>query len=127
MPKVLRDDHLLERVTAFVLHSGSCNAAATRLGVNRVTFWRFAKTGEALARTRMNIAQRLALVESETNSGSSIGAQQFDGLNLVPLNELKGIREMCMRMLAWVDKVEPQMLAAAKQRRSGEHGKAHRG
>ena len=38
-----------------------------------------------------------------------------------PLSELQGIREMCLRMLAWVDVMEPRVLAASKQHK-GQRG-----
>lgn len=122
MPRVPRDNQLLERATRFVQASGGCrNAAAGRLGINRVTFWRFMRSGSALARTRMHISKALDGFESETNGTKIAGVPDHLGDAAGPLSELQGIREMCLRMLAWVDVMEPRVLAASKQHK-GKRG-----
>lgn len=127
MPKVQRDNQLLARVTIFIAKSGGCSPAAQRLGVDRVTLWRFAQTGSALARTRERIKEQLALAESETNSISDSALELLGTQSSIPLGELRGIRKMCERMLAWVDKMEPQMLAVATQRASAAQKRKHGG
>jgi hypothetical protein len=70
MPKCEPDSVLQDQVRLFVSKNGlTVNGAATLLGVNRTTFWRFNETGEALDRTKVRIREALANLNKDSATG----------------------------------------------------------
>ncbi|WP_141100952.1 hypothetical protein [Roseateles aquatilis] len=106
MPSVTRDNHLLSRVAAFILLTGSVASAARQLGVNRVTLWRFANSGCAISRTRLALDRSLSALQSET-AGTGVAEQQKPHASrpgLAP--ELQGLRDLCTRVVSLIDALE---------------------
>lgn len=106
MPKVNKDNELFEKVVAIIRSVGSVSEAARRLGVNKATLWRFSKGGRAIGRTRAALVQALALIESETARPSEPHRSQERGIEGFPVEDLRGMRELCNRMVAWIDMAE---------------------
>jgi hypothetical protein len=124
MPKCEVDSALQDQVHRFVSENGlTVNGAATLLGVNRTTFWRFHETGEALGSTRARI--REALVNRNKRSATRV-ADDAVGTDasehqarpilqgVLADRELKHIRKACEGVLALLDVYEAQQSLARK-------------
>lgn len=123
MPKVNKDNQLFEKVGAFVAGERSFEAAAARLEVKTTTLWRFAKNGTAIARTRKALERGLAKVERESEMarpGSSAPVQGM-GLKALAGDDLREMRALCSRMVAWIDMAES---ALASSRATGGPGRS---
>lgn len=118
MPKVSKDDLLLERVVRFVDHQRSYASAAALLRVNTTTLWRFTQKGTAIARTRQALARGLVQAESEMQNRTSRSAQQVTEIAPISEQHLKEMRALCGRMLAWLDMAEQ---ALANSLATGAH------
>ncbi|MCY4755134.1 hypothetical protein [Pelomonas aquatica] len=108
MPKVTKDDLLLEKVKALVAQEKSYEAAAARLNVNTTTLWRFAKNGTAIARTRVSMERGLANLDSESEMQLRGAARRHEQLTpqMFSSADLREMRALCDRMVAWIDQAE---------------------
>lgn len=124
MPKCEVDSVLQDQVHRFVSEKGlTVNGAATLLGVNRTTFWRFHETGEALGSTRARIREALANRKKCTAAsladdavGTNVSENQTSPLRQGVLadRELKQIRNACEGVLALLNVYEAQRSLAKK-------------
>ncbi len=108
MPKVTKDDLLLEKVKALVAQEKSYESAAARLNVNTTTLWRFAKNGTAIARTRVSMERGLANLDHESEMqprGSAHTRKQLTP-QMFSSGDLREMRALCDRMVAWIDQAE---------------------
>lgn len=117
MPKCEVDRVLQDRVNRFVRESGlTVCGAASELGVDRTTFWRFCDSGRARSDTR---AQYREALEKRNNNPATSVAYDADALarraraalqrGLVD-HELKLIRTACEGVLMLLDVYEAQSL-----------------
>ncbi len=124
MPKCQVDSALQDQVHRFVGEHGlTVNGAATMLGVNRTTFWRFHETGEALRTTRARIREALANRQMPTPARVADDAVCTDASEhrarpmpqgVLADRELKQIRKACEGVLALLNVYEAQQLLARK-------------
>lgn len=124
MPKCEVDSALQDQVHRFVSENGlTVNGAATLLGVNRTTFWRFHETGEALGSTRARIREALANRNKRSAVRVADDAVGTDASELQPRpmlqgvladRELKQIRKACEGLLALLNVYEAQQSLVRK-------------
>lgn len=124
MPKCEVDFALQDQVRRFVRDNGlTVNGAATLLGVNRTTFWRFHETGEALGRTKVRIRDaianrnnRAAVRVADDAVASDATELQFRPLPEGALadREIKQIRKACEGLLTLLNAYEAQQSLARK-------------
>lgn len=124
MPKCEVDTALQDQVHRFVGEHGlTVNGAATMLGVNRTTFWRFHETGEALSTTRARIREALANRQEATAVRVADDAVSTDASEhqarpmlqgVLADRELKQIRRACEGVLALLNVYEAQRPLARK-------------
>lgn len=114
MPKCKVDSTLQSQVQRFIRDRGlTINGAATNLGINRTTFWRFCDTGKASPKTKLQL--RNALEKRNEHAAQSVS---FDANEVIPASrepallefladrELKQIRRACEGVLALIDVYE---------------------
>lgn len=123
MPKVNKDDLLLEKVAAFVSQEQSYEAAATRLNVKTTTLWRFVKSGTAIGRTRAALELGLTKVnrERKMERTGSAAPERAMGLKGFSGKDLSEMRALCSRVVAWLDMAEA---ALANTRATGPRGQS---
>jgi hypothetical protein len=141
VPKCKVDSILQDQVHRFVRENGiTVNGAATVLGMNRTTFWRFHETGEALGSTRARIREALENRNNCTTGrvaydavGGDAGEQQARPIlqGMPDENELMQIRRACEGVLALLNAYEaqqslPEKLQNASTQRSSRKGKGGR-
>jgi predicted DNA-binding protein (UPF0251 family) len=124
MPKCEVDTALQDQVHRFVGEYGlTVNGAATMLGVNRTTFWRFHETGEALSTTRARIREALAnrqkanaarVADDAVGTGASEHQARPMLQGVLADRELKQIRRACEGVLALLNVYEAQQSLARK-------------
>lgn len=124
MPKCEVDSVLQDQVHRFMSDNGlTVNAAATVLGVNRTTFWRFCQTGAALAHTRARLRGALANRNKRTPTHVADGALDADASEhqarplpqeVLADRELKQIRKACEGVLALLNVYEAQQSLTRK-------------
>lgn len=122
MPKCEVDTLLQDQVRHFVSENGlTVNGAATLLGVNRTTFWRFHETGGALSSTRSRIREALANRNKHatvrvTDDAVRAGERRHQARSLPrgarANRELKQIRKACEVVLALLNVYEAQQATA---------------
>ena len=107
MPKVQKDDVLLRSIQAIVNECGSCSRAARRLGVDKMTVWRFCTSGRAIERNRVRLADAVKRYENESSSVSiDEKLLHFANRDKVSADDLRVIRNFCQKMIALVDAYE---------------------
>lgn len=124
MPKCEADTDLQAQVHRFVKEEGvTVNGAATLLGVNRTTFWRFYETGEALGSTKARIQEALTnrnkstaerLADDAVCTNASENQTSPLRQRLLADRELKQIRRACEGILALLNVYEAQQSLARK-------------
>lgn len=124
MPKCEIDSVLQGQVHRFVSENGlTVNGAATLLGVNRTTFWRFHGTGEALSHTRARIREALAnrkkctaVLVADDAVGTDASKHQARPIlqEVLADHELKQIRKACEGVLTLLNVYESQQSLARK-------------
>lgn len=120
MPKCETDPALQEQVYRFMRENGlTISGAATQLGVDRTTLWRFCYSGRARGDTRA--LYRGAIENRNTNPATPVAsvAVKADSLAVhgrtglqgrLASHELKLIRKVCEGVLALLDVYEAQSL-----------------
>lgn len=118
MPKCEVDAVLLDEVRRFVTERGlTVNGAATVLGVDRASFWRFHNTGKARGDTRAKYRKALqncnassvdcvAVDEPDGNETGSLARQTRRGV--LTRSELRQLRSVCEGILVLVSTHEAQ-------------------
>jgi hypothetical protein len=104
MPKVQRDDGLLQRLQTIVKECDGYGRAAKRLGIDKMTVWRFCTRGCAIERTRMRLSEAVKSYE-EDPSRIKLNAQllHFANQDKVTAEDLRVIRHFCQKMISLVD------------------------
>lgn len=114
MPKCEVDLVLCEQMRRFIRENRlSVSGAATKLGVDRTTFWRFCSSGRARSDTRA--LYREALEKQISNTDMDVAVSSLAQGNHVPQArlpdiELKRIRKTCETVLALLDAYAVQPL-----------------
>lgn len=116
MPKCEFDPILHERILQFVREGGlTPNAAATKLGVDRTTFWRFCDSGrarndtktlyiEALEKCNSKVKDVVAYDAVKTDEAIARALTTFQGS--LAGDELKLLRRACESVLLLLDAYE---------------------
>lgn len=120
MPKCAPDPALQERVHRFMRENGlTVSGAATKLGVDRTTFWRFCDSGRARGDTRASYSAALEKRNKnnkETVADDAVKADALTARTRTSLqgglagHELKLIRKACEGVLLLLDAYEAQAL-----------------
>jgi hypothetical protein len=109
MPRVQENQALAELADKFGSHIGYA-AAARLFGVSRATFYRFCKTGKAVAETRERIRAGLGRQESEGLSDPETPIGAVDGKIRSPgelrVQDLHQLRRICESVLQVLDVLE---------------------
>lgn len=115
MPKVQRDEALLERLNMVVKECDGYGRAAKRLGVEKMMVWRFCTNGCAIERTRVRLSEAVKSYERES-SRITLNEQLLDFANQdkVTAEDLRVIRHFCQKMIFLVDAYEKMNDEAAQ-------------
>jgi len=120
MPKVEQDVSLQQRLNAFLVEVGmSVPEAAAAFGVNRISLWRFSRTGKALA-TRRDSYLRALDRATNVKRHSAVFVSDKDGKTMPKLvgdRELLRIRKACESVLRLLDAYESQLGGSIGPRR----------
>jgi len=107
MPKVEKDHVLLRSIQTIVEDCNGYGPAAKRLGVDKMTVWRFCTSGRAIERNRARLAAAAKRYESESHGTDIIKRLlHFANPDKVTADDLRAIRNFCQKMIALVDAYE---------------------
>lgn len=121
MPKCATDPVLLEQMIDFIReHQLTVSAAATHLGVDRTTLWRFCTSGKAREDTKALYRESLIKCNTITATNTAHHKELIEGRKHLALQEtlterqLNQIRKACEGVLALLVAYETQQIRRGK-------------
>ena len=120
MPRCEVDSVLLDQVRRFIsVNRLTISGAATALGVDRTTFWRFFDTGRAISSTRTRYREALENCNKQAEAYVADDAVDADQARpalqgVLADREIKQIRKACEGVLALLNIYEAQQSLGRK-------------
>lgn len=114
MPKVQKDEALLQSIQAIVKECDGYSRTAKRLDVDRVVLWRFCATGCAIERNHTRLVDAVKRYRNESNKTDfDEKLLHFAKNDKVTADDLRVLRNFCQKMISIVDVYEKMNESAA--------------